>query len=88
MKIQFKDTDIGKLVSMELDPKTSEIAKNLGATAVEIYGKIIEVGDESVKIQLFAPRPAQGLSQGRIVKNVPYASIMRYYVHTAQSNSL
>ena len=48
----FTADDIGKLVLLYIDPKKDSIAKALGASRVEATGRILEITDDYVNLQL------------------------------------
>ena len=76
--VEFNDGDIGKLVSLELDPETNPIAKALGADKVEVYGRIMELGEDYVSLEV---RPIMGvymLGQKIKQKKIFYSDILDY----------
>jgi hypothetical protein len=76
--VEFKDDDIGRLVSLELDPETNPMAKALGADRVKVYGKIIEFGDDYIKLQLLPPKPAGFVQGKKRVEKILYSDIIDY----------
>jgi hypothetical protein len=78
MEPKFKPEDIGKLVELELDPNLDPIARALGASAHIVYGKIVDLAEDYVKIEVRPPRGVIGISHRRKLKEVRYDSIVDY----------
>ena len=77
MDDKFDRDDIGKLVTLELNSETNPIAQALGANKVKVYGRIMELGDESLKLNVY---PMGGIMvRGRKkVKEILYSNIIDY----------
>jgi hypothetical protein len=76
--VKFNDDDIGKIVSLEFNPKTNPRAIALGADKVEIYGKILKLEKDYLNLEL---RPMIGiyvLGQKKKEKKVFYSDILDY----------
>ncbi|MDI6737534.1 MAG: hypothetical protein QME12_03375 [Nanoarchaeota archaeon] len=73
--MKFKKEDIGKRVLLELDPEKNPIAKALGAK-VYVEGRILELGDDYVKIETLPHFPSPLLHSH--IKEIQYDNIKSY----------
>ena len=73
--IQFNKNDVGRLVEIELDTEKNLIARLLGASSCSIYGRILEVGADYLKIETIT---SVGIRTIKRIKQIEYDSIKDY----------
>lgn len=78
MEHLFDKDDIGKRVLLELDPEQSLLAKALGASKVEVEGKILEVTESYIKVETTARGGGVPFGRGKRTKSIPYSQIKDY----------
>lgn len=73
--IQFVQNDVGRLVEIQLDREKNLIARLLGASNCSVYGRIIEVGADYLKMETITN---VGIRTIKGIKQIEYDRIKDY----------
>ena len=73
--IKFVKSDLGKLVEVELDSEKNKLARALGASAVSVYGTLLEIKASSIVVETMIHG---GFTTHRRKKEIEYDSIKSY----------
>lgn len=89
-KNDFDAKDLKQIILVELDPEKSKIAKITGTTEVVVYGELLKIGKEKIKLDVYIPVTAGicygGLIKACRIKEYPYSEIKSYKIYAADSN--
>jgi len=77
---KFKKEDIGKLVSLEVDPKEYGVFSELEEKAISLFfsGKIIKLGEDHIEVILGYYGSNILVPRGHQIVEIPYSAVRSY----------